>query len=111
MIIRNLDSDHDWMFGKGKNNFLAGVNAIKLNIKTRLLEWLNDCFFAQNNGVDWKNRLDRGQAADLEEEIRLVVLKSFGVTELSNFSYNVTGRRFFAEYTVQTIFSASFTDF
>ena len=111
MIFRNLDASGDWTFGQGKSNYIAGNPAIGLNIKTRLLCWLTDCFFDQNAGVDWKNRLgSKNQRKLLEADLRRIILQSYGVTGILSFQTNLTDRAFSATYSVQTIFSESYTD-
>lgn len=47
MSIRNLDENHDWTFGAGRSNYLNYNAEIGLNIKTRLLSFLGDCFLIQ----------------------------------------------------------------
>lgn len=110
MIFRNLDKNGDFTFGKGKNNFVADNEAIKLDIKTRLQEWLGDCFFNMTAGIDYLNRLDKNERENLEEEIRTVILQTKNVVEIVNFSTSLINRKFKAEYQVRTIFSKAFID-
>lgn len=111
MIFRNLDLNGDWSFGQGKSNYIATNPAIGLNIRTRILSWLNDCFFDLNAGIDWANRLgSKNQKALLENDLRRIILQSFGVTGILTFTSELNGRRFTANYSVQTIFSKSYTD-
>ncbi len=111
MIIRNLDSDGDWMFGSGQADYLTQNPAIGLNVKTRLLSWLNDCFFDLQAGIDWLNRLgNKNQEALLSLDMRRVILKSFGVTGILTFDFVVVDRMFTATYTLETIFSKSYQD-
>lgn len=46
MIYRMLDSDGDYVFGRGKHAYLEGIDAVAQAIKTRLLllyaEWWED---------------------------------------------------------------------
>ena len=110
MIFRNLTSSGDWTFGSGKGNYLTGNPAIGLNIKTRILSWLNDCFFDTTAGIDWANRLgSKNQRALLESDLRRIILQSFGVTGISSLSTSLTGRGFSATYTINTIFSQGYT--
>ncbi len=109
MRFRNLDSNGDWVFGTGKGAYATGNAAIALNIKTRLLSWLNDCFFAQTAGIDYYNRLgNRGTIDQLSLDMKRIISQSFGVTAIINFSVEQIGRQFIASYDVQTIFSESF---
>lgn len=110
MIIRGLDSNHDWTFGSNKENYLSGDPAIALNIDTRLLSWLNDCFFDMGAGIDWLNLLGSlGQQNMLDMNIRRVILQSYGVTGLVAFSVNLNSQRLFqADYTINTIYSQNY---
>ncbi len=111
MIFRNLDENGDWTFGQGKSNYVSGDQAIGLNIKTRVLCWLNDCFFDQKAGIDWKNRLgSKNQRALLESDIRRIILQSYGVTGILSFSTTLVNRKFTATYEIQTINSQSYTN-
>ena len=111
MIFRNLDKNGDWTFGRGKGNFVAENNAIRLNIKTRLMSWIGDCFFDMGAGIDWINRLgSKNQRALLEQDIRNIISKTPDVRRIIDFSTDLTGRKFTANYTVETIYSKNFTD-
>lgn len=110
MIFRNLDSNHDWTFGSGLQNFINGDPAIGLNINTRLLSWVNDCFFDMAAGIDWLNLLGSlGQQNVLDINLRRVILQSYGVTGLVGFSVNLSQQRLFsASYIINTIFSQNY---
>lgn len=109
MIFRSLDNNGDWVFGTGTSAYASGNTAIGLNIKTRLLSWLKDCFFAQTAGIDYYNRLgNKGQFDKLAADMKRIIAQSFGVTGIIKFSLTQVGREFLASYTVQTIFSTSF---
>ena len=55
MKVRAIDSTNDWTFGKGRNNYKSGIDAVAQNIKTRLQSFLADCFFDMSAGLDWFN--------------------------------------------------------
>lgn len=111
MIIRNLDANHDWTFGSGLGNYISNDAAIGLNINTRLLSWLNDCFFDMNAGIDWLNRLgSKNQQNLLDIDLRRLILQSYGVQGIVTFSTSLIGRVFNASYTVNTIFSQAYTN-
>jgi hypothetical protein len=109
MIIRGLDSNGDWTFGSGKSNYLTNDNAIALNINTRLYSWLNDCFFDTQAGIDWKNRLGSlGQETLLQNDLKRIILQSYGVTGITAFSTSLINRQFNAQYQINTIFSQNY---
>lgn len=110
MIFRNLDSSGDWQFGNGVSNYVSADLAIGLNIKTRLLSWVGDCFFSLNAGIDWANRMGRkNQDGLLKSDLKRIILQSFGVTGLMSFSAFLSPtRQLIAQYSVNTIFSKSY---
>jgi len=109
MIFRQLTASGDWTFGAGKANFAAGDQAIGLNIRTRLLSWVNDCFFDMPMGIDWSNLLgSKNQREILEQNLRKLLLESFGVTSIIKFDTILADRKFSAVYNITTIFSPSF---
>lgn len=113
MIIRNIDSSSDWLFGQGSGNYLSGNPAIGLNIRTRLLSWVGDCFFDAGAGVDWTNRLSlKNQKRILDAELRRIILQSYGVTGIVSFysTLDTATRTYNASYELTTIFSQSYVD-
>jgi hypothetical protein len=110
MIFRNLDSNHDWQFGQGLSNFVGDEAAIDLNIETRILSWLNDCFFDLGAGIDWVNILgSKNMLQILSLNMQRLIMQSYGVVKLLNFNITLTAaRQFKATYNIQTIFSPSY---
>lgn len=111
MIFRNLDANGDWLFGHGLSNYISGNAAIGLNIKTRILSWVGDCFFDQAAGIDWINRLgSKNQKGLLTLDLRRIILQSYGVTGIVAFNIELNERAFIANYSINTIFSAAYID-
>lgn len=109
MIFRNLDANNDWTFGNGKNDYLIENNAIKLNIKTRTLSWLNDCFFALDEGIDWTNRLgSKNQEEILQLDLKKIILDSDDVVSITSSEFSLINRKFTATFFIDTIFSKSY---
>jgi len=106
MIIRAIDSNGDWTFGKGKSSYKKDLAALIQNIKTRLFEWKGDCFFDNNAGVDWKNRLaKRSQLNPLINEVRTVILKTDGITQVINVDADLdSNRQLTLSYSAKTVF-------
>ena len=109
MIMRGITSSNDWIFGGGINSYFQGEQAIEANIKTKLLEWVGNCYFDLPAGIDWKNRLDIGQQAALIVEIKNMVLNCFGVVSILQFQATFNGATRFdsVQMTLQTIYSRS----
>lgn len=112
MIFRQIDANGDWEFGKGVNDYARNEDAINLNIRTRILSWVGDCFFALSDGIDWRNRLDVGQQAALVEEIKSNLLQAFGVIEINGVQSQFDGQTRTARllYDIRTIYSPSFQE-
>ena len=111
MIIRKIDpATRDWQFGKGLASYAMNEDAINENIKTRLLSWVGDCFFAAAEGIDWKSRLDSGQQQNLSDEVSAMIMKSFGVVAVNSVQLIFDGNNRLETllYNIDTIFSSSF---
>jgi len=111
MIVRALDNQGDWTFGKSKNNYLSGSAAVQQNIKTRLLEFIGDCFFNIQAGVDWFNFLggSKNQLA-LNLNISSVILNTSFVTSIKQLSISLVNRDFSVSYQVIDAYSQIITD-
>lgn len=106
MIIRNLTSENDWTFGAGIQNYRSNLDAIELNIKTRLQSWKGDCFFAPLEGVDYNNYLDVGTKDFLDSDVKRVILQSEGVIKITVFGSTLerSTRAYSAQAEVVTIY-------
>jgi hypothetical protein len=107
MIVRSLDGNGDWRFGKGRNDYLANNKAIVQNISTRLNSYLGDCFFEIDAGLDWFNLLGSKNQIALELAVRSCILNTAGVTSIVDLSIdlNRNNRRMTMRYTVETVYS------
>ncbi len=110
MIFRQITSDGDWTFGKGIAGYAVDEAAIELNVRTRLLSWKGNWFKGLNDFVDWINRLDRGQETNLDRELQIVILQSFGVVGVNSIKVdlNRNTRLITLTYNMATIFGPSF---
>ncbi len=110
MTFRNLDDNHDWTFGAGQNNYVQNEQEIRLNIETRLLSFLGDCFFDTDEGIDWLHLLDRNKLEKLEYAVQDVIIKTAGVTGINSVDAVLgANRKLTLSYDIQTIFSQSYT--
>lgn len=109
MIIRNLDVNSDWQFGKGIQDYKRDLAAIELNIQTRVKSWKSDCFFALAEGIDYNNFLDVGTKNFLDSDVKRVILQSEGVIKITEYesSLDRDSRDFTATATIITIFGTS----
>ena len=109
--VRALDSDGDFEFGKGANNYLTNQAAVVQNINTRLNSFLGNCFFDMGAGINWFNLMGQpGAAAQaaLNLAITNTILNTPSVTGLLQLNINVTSTRAMSvTYKVATIYSIS----
>jgi len=70
-MIRRLDNNGDWVFGSGKGAFINGLEGLKLRLATQLREWVGDCFFALQNGINWHlaDKLERRVLREIQARI------------------------------------------
>lgn len=94
MRFRNVDANGDWVFGKGRNSYLRDTDALMMNIKTRLLSFLGDCFFDAEAGIDWWNLLGGKDQKALLASIQRVVLRSSNVKRIVEMQSHLTNRKF-----------------
>ncbi len=109
MKIRKIDDTSDWTFGKGKEDYILEDSAIAQNIKTRLLSWINDCFFGLQEGLDWAEYFDKGQEDNMIQAIKTVLLASYGVLAVNDISSSRdSARKITITYNIDTIFTQAF---
>lgn len=110
MIIRNLTPDGDWTFGHGRQDYLVREAAIALNIRTRLICFLNDCFWALSFGIDWWNLTGAKNPAaqiGIVLQCRLMIANAEGVIRINTVdaATDVRTRRLVVSYDVDTIYT------
>ena len=93
MTFRNLDQNHDWTFGIGRNNYVSGDLEILLNAKTRVLSFLGDCFFAPTEGIAWWNLLEYNRQSQAENAVMNTVANTEGVVEVADVDSSLNARR------------------
>lgn len=93
MTFRNLDGNHDWTFGIGRNNYVSGDLEILINAKTRVLSFLGDCFFAPTEGIDWWNLFEYNRQSQMENAVMNTVANTDGVVEVSEVDSRINSRR------------------
>lgn len=106
-IIRNIDDDNDWTFGKGKNDYRRNSGAVALDIRTRLQELLGDSFFNNGAGIDWLNLLGSKNLLPLHLAVSSVILNTQNVAGLKQINIeNNAERNVTISYEVLTIFGS-----
>lgn len=110
MRVRGLDANGDWVFGISNQAYVKDDAMIAQMIKTRIMSFLGDCFFAGQEGIDWFNLLERGTENEtaLERSISLTILQTEGVVGINSVDLTRSGRSIIIAYDIRTIFSASY---
>lgn len=108
MIVRALDGNHDWTFGKGKNDYKSGLDALAQSLDTRLSSFLGDCFFDQSSGIDWFNLLGAKSEIAVNLAVRAVISNTPNVTGILEvlLTLDETSRLLTIKYKVQTTFGS-----
>ena len=110
-MFRNLDANNDWQFGNGIGSYVVDEQEIAINLKTRIMSFLGDCFFATDEGIDWWNLLDYRYQDRLENAVQEVVKDTPGVTAINSIDVLVgANRQIRIQYNIQTIYSKSYID-
>ena len=106
MIIRAIDGNNDWTFGKGANNYVRNSAAVSQLIKTNLQSFLGDCFFASNEGLNWFNLMGGKSRLAVELAVSATILNTTGVKSLTQLSVNLSAtRQITIQYSVVTVYS------
>ena len=107
MRIRKNDKDGDWVFGNSSATlYVDNGLAVAQKIKTRLLEWVDDCFFNRSAGIDYRVRMgQRGQRALLDEDIRRIIVETEEVVLLSEYNSSLYDRSLIVNFSVYHIYS------
>lgn len=105
--VRALDSDGDWTFGNGFNNYISGNAQVAQNIQTRLKTFLGECFYSVSSGVDWFNFMGSKNETALNLAVSATILNTQDVTGILQLSINLvpTTRAITITYRVQTVYS------
>lgn len=105
MIVRALDQNGDWTFGKGKNDYKSGLDAFAQSLQTRCSMILGDCFFAKQQGIDYFNLLGGGSALALNLAMSTTILNTENALEIKSLNFTVDENgNFTAEYSVLSTF-------
>lgn len=101
MRFRNLDNNGDWCFGKGRNSYLKDNKALMMNIKTRLLEFYDDCFWDMEKGIDWWTLMGGKDLKKILVDVQRTILRSYQVKRIVNLDYNLTNRKLFISISIE----------
>lgn len=112
MIVRSLDSNGDFTFGAGLNNYKSANLAVVQSIQTRLSSFVGNCFFDMGAGINWFFYLSSKDAQGLSLAISAVILNSPAVLGLLNLRFSLNSDRVFSiVYQVQSTYSVTGNEF
>lgn len=105
MKTRTVDSNWDWRFGKGLNDYAHGSLNVAYAVKMKILSWYKDCFFAMEDGVDWKNILgNKNSKEEADISIKDIVQTEPEITELVYFDSTVEDRKYSCTIKFKTVY-------
>ncbi len=111
MIVRAIDTQNDWTYGRGFQDYKSGNIAVAQNIKTRLQSFLNDCFFAKSVGIDWFNLLGGKSQLALQLAISSTIANTNFVSKVLQLSIELdSSRELLVQYSVTTSFGATINE-
>lgn len=106
MRIRVLDENWDWKYGRSENDYASEALAVAYDLKTKIWSWYGDCFFDQEAGIDWLNRLgSKDQKEFLDGDLKKIASTQQYVTEIVSFESTLEERIYHAQMVVKTVFN------
>ncbi len=82
--FRSLDSNLDWTWGSGRQNYSTLEKAVNLDIATALKVFLGEIFWATNVGVDWWNLLGGKNETAIVLQTRSTIIAREGVQRITS---------------------------
>lgn len=113
MRVSKITTGGDWMFGKGRAQYVANADAVRQNVVTRIRSFTNDWFADIGHGIDWVNLLgQRGNDRKILAAIEKAVLDTPGVSTITRLRLTNTGRDRKASIELQftTLFDKAFNE-
>lgn len=113
MRVAKITTAGDWMFGKGKAQYVANADAVRQNVVTRIRSFTNDWFADIDHGIDWINLLSqRGNDKKILAAIEKIVLETPGISTITRLRLLNTGRDRKASIELQftTLFDKAFNE-
>ena len=105
MKTRAVDSNWDWLFGKSLQDYAEDSLSIAYSVKMKILSWYKDCFFAMEDGIDWKNIIGSKNGKTIADtSIKEIIQTEDGVLELTYFDSYMEDRVYRAMIRFKTIY-------
>lgn len=105
MLFRTLDENWDWQFGRGRNDYASDSLYVAFDLKTKILSWINDCFFSMSSGINWKKYLGgKIQKSEIDSAVKDQIIFTEQVAEIVYFESSVANRTYTCTARVKTIY-------
>lgn len=105
MKTRVVDGNWDWVFGKSLQDYADNALGVAYTVKMKILSWYRDCFFAMDDGIDWKNILGAKKTKEqADDAIKDIIQNEEEVIEITYFESEVTDRVYNATIRFKTIY-------
>ena len=107
MIVSALDKNDDWVFGRGRANYITGGAAIAQKAKCRIRSFKNDNPLNMDDNIDWMYLLsEKNTEMEILREIERVTLATDGVMRIVDLSMeiNKSARTQKIELSIETVF-------
>jgi len=106
MKTRAVDGNWDWKFGKGLQDYADDALGVAYTVKMKILSWYKDCFFAMDEGIDWKNIIGAKNTKEMADiSIKDILYTEPEITELTFFDSEVVDRVYTATMRFKTIYN------
>lgn len=106
MIFRETSQDGDFVWGRGKQNYLVGNAAIAKNIETRLKTYFSEAFFDTTKGIPWLSLLGQKDLSPLLLAVRNSIVDAYGVVRVTDVSFTIdTARNITITYFIDSIYT------
>lgn len=93
MRFRTVGATGAWAFGAGQNNYSTKNAAVALDVQTRVLSFLGDCFFDLGAGINWINLLQSKNVTAIQLAVSAVILNTQNVTGILQLSIKLNAAR------------------
>lgn len=111
MINRRLDENWDYSFGRGRQNYISGVDAVTQAVKSRLLllyqEWWED----REDGLPlWPDILGSSGSEENRKAVDIIIRDRIsgteGVLAVTEYESEYADRRYVFRATVESIYGS-----
>ena len=106
MRTRIVDKNWDFVFGRGMSDYADDALGVAYTVKMKILSWFKDCFFAMEDGIDWKNILgNKLSKEEADRSIKEIINTEPEITALVYFDSSVVDRVYSATIRFKTVYN------